>query len=235
MPRSADDPISAPRAPVSPVSNVVPIRRGPPFANKLPGPGIFDGGIPRLSERIAMLWRNSFDALALVDDCRGYRLINEPTTELLGAERDEILAARIDTFTPLDHLRALDGLWDELGRDGTLKGSYDALRGDGTRSLIEFRAIRDFVPGAHLIIAREIMPQFQSGPRPTAMEAVRLTTREREILQLAADGGTTHTIADVLVISPFTVKTHFEHIYKKLGVHHRVAAIAEGLRRGLID
>jgi DNA-binding CsgD family transcriptional regulator len=182
-----------------------------------------------------MLWRSSFDALALVDDCRGYLLINEPTTELLGAAREEILAARIDRFTPPDQRQALDGLWDDLGRDGTLSGSYDALRGDGTRSLIEFRAIRDFVPGAHLIIAREIMPQFQSGPRPTAIEAVRLTAREREILQLAADGGTTSAIADVLVISPLTVKTHFEHIYEKLGVHHRVAAIAEAFRRGLID
>src|SRR3954454_22778529 len=186
MPRSADDPISALRAPVPRASNVVPIRRRSPSADKLSGPGIFDGGVPRLSERIAMLWRSSFDALALVDDCRGYLLINEPTTELLGAAREEILAARIDRFTPPDQRQALDGLWDDLGRDGTLSGSYDALRGDGTRSLIEFRAIRDFVPGAHLIIAREIMPQFQSGPRPTAIEAVRLTAREREILQLAA-------------------------------------------------
>jgi DNA-binding CsgD family transcriptional regulator len=182
-----------------------------------------------------MLWRRSFDALALVDDCRGYRLINEPTTELLGAAREEILGARIDTFTPPERREALDGLWDELGRDGTLEGSYEALRGDGTRSLIEFRAIRDFAPGAHLIIAREIMAQLQARPRPTALEAVRLTSREREILQLAADGGSTRAIADVLVISPLTVKTHFEHIYKKLGVHDRVAATAEGFRRGLID
>jgi DNA-binding CsgD family transcriptional regulator len=182
-----------------------------------------------------MLWRKSFDALALVDDRRGYRLINEPTTELLGAAREEILAARIDTFTPPDRRPALDGLWDELGRDGTLDGAYESLRGDGTRSLIEFRAVRDFVPGAHLIIAREIMAQLQARPRPTALEAVRLTGREREILQLAADGGSTRAIADILVISPLTVKTHFEHIYKKLGVHDRGAAIAEGFRRGLID
>src|SRR3954452_19703212 len=178
MPRSADDPISALRAPVPRASNVVPIRRRSPSADKLSGPGIFDGGVPRLSERIAMLWRRSFDALALVDDCRGYLLINEPTTELLGAAHEEILTARIDTFTPPERRRVLDGLWDELGRDGTLDGSYEALRGDGTRSLIEFRAVRDFVPGAHLIIAREIMGQFQPRRRRAAMEAVRLTARE---------------------------------------------------------
>src|SRR4051794_11892008 len=234
MSRSADDPISGRRMTV-PASNVIPFRQGPPRTDKLPGPAIFDGGVPRLAERIAMLWRRSFDALALVDDRRGYRLINDQTTELLGAAREEILAARIDTFTPVERRLALDGLWDELRRDGALEGSYEALRGDGARSLIEFRAIRDFVPGAHLIIAREIMGQFQPRRRLAATEPARLTGREREILQIAADGGSTRAIADILVISPLTVKTHFEHIYKKLGVHDRGAAIAEGFRRGLID
>jgi DNA-binding CsgD family transcriptional regulator len=218
-----------------PTSNVIPLRRGSPSTVKLPGPGIFDGGVPRLAERIAMLWRRSFDALALVDDRRAYRLINDQTSELLGAPREEILAARIDAFTPPEGRLVLDGLWDELGREGALEGSYEALRGDGTRSLIEFHAIRDFVPGAHLIIARELMAQLQARPRPAATEADRLTGREREILQLAADGGSTRAVADVLVISPLTVKTHFEHIYKKLGVHDRASAIAEGFRRGLID
>src|SRR4051794_23502117 len=185
MSDSADDLIPGRRVTASP-SNVIPLRRGSPSTGKLPGPGIFDGDVPRLVERIAMLWRNSFDALALVDDRRGYRLVNEPTTELLGAAREEILAARIDTFTPPDRRPALDGLWDELGRDGTLDGAYESLRGDGTRILIEFRAVRDFAPGAHLIIAREIMGQFQPRRRLAAMEPVRLTRREREILQIAA-------------------------------------------------
>lgn len=62
-----------------------------------------------------------------------------------------------------------------------------------------------------------------------------LTAREREILKLAADGLTTPEIAASLVVERSTVKTHFEHIYGKLGVPDRAAAVAHALRRGLID
>jgi two-component system nitrate/nitrite response regulator NarL len=62
----------------------------------------------------------------------------------------------------------------------------------------------------------------------------RLTPRELEVLQLAAHGHSTERIADGLVISPATVKKHLEHSYRKLEVRDRVAAVAEGLRRGLI-
>jgi DNA-binding CsgD family transcriptional regulator len=62
-----------------------------------------------------------------------------------------------------------------------------------------------------------------------------LTAREREILQLAADGLTTAEIASRLVVERSTVKTHFEHIYGKLAVPDRAAAVAQALRHGLID
>ncbi|MEA2285186.1 MAG: two-component system, NarL family, nitrate/nitrite response regulator NarL, partial [Solirubrobacteraceae bacterium] len=42
-------------------------------------------------------------------------------------------------------------------------------------------------------------------------------------------------IAEQLFLSPATVKTHFEHIYEKLGVGDRAAAVAQALRTGLID
>jgi HD-GYP domain-containing protein (c-di-GMP phosphodiesterase class II)/DNA-binding CsgD family transcriptional regulator len=62
-----------------------------------------------------------------------------------------------------------------------------------------------------------------------------LTPREREVLQLAADGRSGRDIAGALVLSPGTVKTHFQNIYAKLGAHDRAAAVAAGLRRGIIN
>jgi len=62
-----------------------------------------------------------------------------------------------------------------------------------------------------------------------------LTARELEVLALAAHGLTRGKIAERLSISSATVKTHFEHIYTKLGVSDRVAAVAHALRAGLID
>jgi len=62
-----------------------------------------------------------------------------------------------------------------------------------------------------------------------------LTAREIEVLQLLAFGHTNKDIADQLFISPDTVKTHLEHIFEKLGASDRTAAVAEALRRRLIE
>jgi PAS domain S-box-containing protein len=65
-------------------------------------------------------------------------------------------------------------------------------------------------------------------------EPRRLSGRELEILRLASEGLTGPEIAELLVLSPWTVKTHFENVYEKLGVSDRGAAIALAVRTGLI-
>lgn len=72
------------------------------------------------------------------------------------------------------------------------------------------------------------------GRRRGELEPPRLTPRETEILQLAAEGLSGPKIAERLTISQATVKTHFEHIYLKLGAPDRPAAVAEGLRLGIL-
>ncbi|HTX12201.1 MAG TPA: helix-turn-helix transcriptional regulator, partial [Solirubrobacteraceae bacterium] len=72
-----------------------------------------------------------------------------------------------------------------------------------------------------------------TGDRPEVGET-RLSDREREVLQLAADGYDGPAIAQHLFVSPATVKTHFIHVYEKLGVNDRAAAVARALRQGLI-
>jgi two-component system nitrate/nitrite response regulator NarL len=61
-----------------------------------------------------------------------------------------------------------------------------------------------------------------------------LSPREHEILELLTTGASTPDIAGQLYLSAATVKTHLHHLYEKLGVSDRAAAVAEGLRRGLI-
>jgi PAS domain S-box-containing protein len=70
--------------------------------------------------------------------------------------------------------------------------------------------------------------------RRADLEPARLSARELEVLQHAAEGLTGPSIAQRLMLSPATVKTHFENIYDKLGVSDRAAAVAYGLRTGLI-
>jgi DNA-binding CsgD family transcriptional regulator len=62
-----------------------------------------------------------------------------------------------------------------------------------------------------------------------------LTPRELDVLTLVAAGLTRPKIGDELSISSATVKTHLGHIYNKLGVVNRPAAVAHALRAGLID
>ncbi|WP_308400739.1 LuxR C-terminal-related transcriptional regulator [Streptomyces sp. AS02] len=65
--------------------------------------------------------------------------------------------------------------------------------------------------------------------------APELTRREREVVQLMADGHSNRAIADALYLSEATVKTHLVRIYRKLGVDNRAAAVAEAVRRGLLE
>ena len=62
-----------------------------------------------------------------------------------------------------------------------------------------------------------------------------LTAREREVLELLAQGLGPIEIGSELSISPKTVATHVEHIYAKLGVHTRAQAVAKAFRLSLVS
>jgi ATP/maltotriose-dependent transcriptional regulator MalT len=66
-------------------------------------------------------------------------------------------------------------------------------------------------------------------------DQVRLTPRELEVLALAAYGLSGRELADELVVSPATIKTHLDNVYAKLGVRNRAGAVAKAMRLGLIE
>ncbi len=66
-------------------------------------------------------------------------------------------------------------------------------------------------------------------------DAPALTPREQEILHLIAAGKSLPEIAKELYLGLTTVKTHVQHLYEKLGVSDRAAAVASAMRRGLIE
>jgi two-component system nitrate/nitrite response regulator NarL len=63
----------------------------------------------------------------------------------------------------------------------------------------------------------------------------RLTRRELEVLRLLARGADNDGIAQALVISPQTARTHVQNVLGKLGVHSRLEAAAFVTRSGLLD
>lgn len=62
-----------------------------------------------------------------------------------------------------------------------------------------------------------------------------LTSREREILQLVAEGRTNKEIANLLNISPYTIDTHRTHILQKLNLHSAPELILYAVRKGIIS
>jgi DNA-binding NarL/FixJ family response regulator len=62
-----------------------------------------------------------------------------------------------------------------------------------------------------------------------------LTKRELEVLTCLVDGLAQPAIAERLVISPRTVATHVEHIFRKLGVRSQAQAVGAAYRRGLVE
>jgi DNA-binding NarL/FixJ family response regulator len=63
----------------------------------------------------------------------------------------------------------------------------------------------------------------------------KLTRREREVLALVAQGADNDAIAQVLVISPETARTHIQNVLGKLSVHSRLEAAAFVTQNGILS
>jgi len=115
----------------------------------------------------------------------------------------------------------------ELGATGYM--AKDATRAD----ILD--AIRTVASG-QAVISTEAQTRMAEEIRRRAQDTREaLSAREREILGLLAEGVSAPDIARRLYLSPATVKTHLHNVYEKLGVSERAAAVAEGMRRGLIS
>jgi DNA-binding NarL/FixJ family response regulator len=86
--------------------------------------------------------------------------------------------------------------------------------------------------------ARRIFAELRNaseGRPPAPVPTTRLSERELEVLQLIACGLDNREIADRLVVSEKTVKSHVRHVLNKLRVKNRVQAAAYALREGLVS
>ena len=94
-----------------------------------------------------------------------------------------------------------------------------------------FRAVRAAARG-EAVLSPSVATRLVSQVREPLREP--LSQRELEVLELVALGTTNRDAASRLYISEATVKTHLLHIYAKLGVKDRAAAVAEAFERGLL-
>jgi DNA-binding NarL/FixJ family response regulator len=94
-----------------------------------------------------------------------------------------------------------------------------------------FRAVRAAARG-EAVLSPSVATRLLGSVRRPAQEP--LSAREQEVLALVARGATNREAARQLFVSEATVKTHLLHVYAKLGVNDRAAAVAEAFQRGLL-
>jgi DNA-binding NarL/FixJ family response regulator len=145
-----------------------------------------------------------------------------------GAEFIRLLAERVPSVRVLV-LTTYDG--DEDVLPALTAGAIGYLLKDSPREEV-FRAVRAAAVGETVLspaVAARVLDRVRA-PAPPA----ELSERERTVLALVARGCTNKEAAAALFISETTVKTHLAHIYTKLGVSDRAAAVAVGYGRGLL-
>jgi DNA-binding CsgD family transcriptional regulator len=177
--------------------------------------------------------------VAIVDDERRYIDVNPPARLALGLSLAELQRLRVDDLTPPHLWPAMKANWARLIETGFVTGPSDVASSDRTSYLgVSFYAFANVLPGRHLVaFAPAGWPRFNvlGGPeRPDSNPVPPLTPREVEVLALASCGLIGPMIAQELVLSTATVRTHFQNIYAKLGVRDRAAAVAKAMRLGLI-
>jgi DNA-binding NarL/FixJ family response regulator len=122
---------------------------------------------------------------------------------------------------------------------------YDALQAGASGFLLKdvraetlFEAVRVVAGGEALLapaITRRLIAEFaRLRPRPRPDELSALTPRETEILGLVAEGLSNGEIAERLVLSDETVKTHVSHVLRKLGLRDRAQAVVVAYETGLV-
>ncbi|MCV7368802.1 DNA-binding response regulator [Mycolicibacterium duvalii] len=160
--------------------------------------------------------------VALLD----YRMPGMDGAEVAAAVRRDDLATRVLLISAHDEsaivYRALqDGAAGFLPKEST--------RGELVSAVLDCAKGRDVIaPSLAAGLAGEIR-------RRAEPEAPVLSPREREVLALIAAGASIPAMARELFLAPSTVKTHVARLYDKLGVSDRAAAVAEAMRRKLLD
>jgi PAS domain S-box-containing protein len=155
------------------------------------------------------------DAIVVFDDEGNYVYVNKLAAAMYGMTRDELAGRRIGDFTTEPEKTNLDAFWTALRSEKVIEGRHRIVAPDGSERVVSFKTRADFVPGRHITVFRQ-----QAGPR------TRLSRREQQVMQMLAHGHNGPSIAEQLVISPETVRTHVRNAMEKLGAKTRAHAIA---------
>lgn len=151
---------------------------------------------------------------------KGQQVLEAVTRDALST-RVVLLSAQVDSETVYRVVAA--GACGYLSKDAGAGELCEAIEAAGRGETVLAREIQSG-------LASQIQRQAQPiDARP------ELSDRERQVLALIAEGHSAPEIGKQLYLSPATVKSHLATLYEKLGVSERAAAVAEAMRRGLLE
>lgn len=172
------------------------------------------------------VFHRSRTPLLLIDERRRYTNVNDAACECFGMSRDALLRLRSGDRTPADLQRRVEELRPRVQADDPITVPWAFLHGDGTRREVLLHVHPKAIDGKDLLILLSAPPEVPAGG---------LTPREREITALLADGCDGREIAERLVLSPETVRTHIRNAMERTNARTRAHLIAIALRERLID
>jgi PAS domain S-box-containing protein len=128
------------------------------------------------------------DGLLILDDDGRCVDVNPGLCRFLGRSRSEILGARLGELAPVERAESVSRAFDRLKAQGTFAGEIPLATADGSPLDLEWIARSDFLPGLHVLAARDVHARNQAERRLSAEHAVTRLLTEAESLDDAAPG-----------------------------------------------
>jgi PAS domain S-box-containing protein len=183
-------------------------------------------------QKYRQIVETSQDAVVLADLHTGVILeANNKAEELFGFSSSEIVGLHFTQLHPVEETATYQRFYDNvIQQDGGGMENLVVCHRHGQRTTVSLRTSIVSVPGRNYLTNI-----FRTQNKRNAAVIRNLTKRECEILQMIASGLSAKQIAQQLNISDKTVRSHREHIMKKLNIHKTVALVRYAMTNGLID
>lgn len=185
-----------------------------------------------------MFWhafRHSRNPMLLIDEERRHVEVNGAYLQLLGYPRQALIGHHVYELMVDGPMATVDE-WRAVLRQRQFTGVAELVCADGGRVKVEFAGHPEVVTGRQLVLCVALKTargsrQLRNGQ--THQEPARLSHRELEVIELIAAGLSGPEIANELMVSHNTVRTHVRNAMGKLEVRSRSQLVARSLGEGI--
>lgn len=180
-------------------------------------------------ELFATVFDRSGTPMSVVDESRAVVRVNQAKATVLGFSIDELLGKRVEELVVESQRGPVADAWDQAIEDGSdFAGEYDMVRSDGSILHVHYAVKPAQVNGRAFFVCIELIshPTDVTSADVSEPRDRTLTPRELEVVRMLALGGTGPEIAEALVVSHETVRTHVRNAMEKTGARTRAQLVA---------